>query len=885
MTDPTPLPSEVGDARRLDALRDYAILDTPPEQGFDDIVELARLTCAVPVSLVSLVAGDRQWFKARSGFDPCETTLDKSVCAHALAEPDLLVIPDLTQDPRTRDNPLVTGEPHLRFYAGAPLQAPGGERLGSLCVIDLEPRPAGLTASQATALRALAGQVMTQMDLRRAMAERERVLAGQAALIAQQNALISTQAAITRANGDRDVILDVLVAGAMEAVPQAEGGVIEIREGDELVYRSTRGTLADHAGLRVPVDGSLSGHCLRTAKPVLCPDALLDPRVRQELVPMLALRSAVCVPITRGNETIGVLKLQSSRPDTFTGRELRVAALFAGTVPAGLAEAGEAEARRGIRAGEATLRTVMETLPVGVLIAQAPSGRIVGHNARAAAILGHGLTPAQSGEGPARWVGFHPDGSPVGPDEWPLLRVTRDGERRAELEVDYQRGDGTRAWISFTGAPMFDHDGHQMGGVVVVTDIDGRKRNELDLAAAKRAAEEANRAKSEFLANMSHELRTPLSAVIGYSEMLQEEMEDLGQDDLLPDMRKIEANARHLLGLINDVLDLSKIEAERMETYVEDFTVEAVVRDVASAVEALVARKGNILTLDLGTALGEARTDVTKLRQCLINLLSNAAKFTEGGQVTLSAARDERDGAAWLTFAVSDTGIGMTPEQQARLFERFTQADASTTRRFGGTGLGLSITRAFAGMLGGGIAVASEPGRGTTFTVSVPARIVGTNDAVPPAVADAGTKAVDATGDGVVLVVDDDAATRELLARFLERDGYRVAVAADGREGLEMARSLAPRVILLDVTMPQMDGWAVLRAIRGDAASHDTPVVMVTVLDEQTRAYALGATDYLQKPVDWNELHTVMDRFRPQAGAAERGRPGALSADVDTGSA
>ena len=874
MTDPTSLPSEVGDARRLNALHDYAILDTPPEKGFDDIVELARLTCAAPVSLVSLVAGDRQWFKARSGFAPCETSLDKSVCAHGLAEPDLLVIPDLTQDPRTRDNPLVTGEPYLRFYAGAPLEAAGGERLGSLCVIDLAPRPDGLTAPQATALRALAGQVVSQMDLRQAMAERERVLAGQSALIAQQNALISTQAAVTQAAGDRDVILDVLVAGVMAAVPQAEGGVIEMREGDELVYRSTRGTLASHVGLRLPIDGSLSGHCLATSKPVLCPDALLDARVKQDLVPSLGLRSAVCVPISRGDATVGVLKLQSHRPDAFSGRDVRVAILFAGTIPAGLAEAGEAEARRGIRTGKVTLRTVMETLPVGVLIAQAPSGRIVDYNARATAILGHGVTPAVPGEGPARWVGFHPDGTPVTADEWPLVRVTRDGERRAELEVDYQRGDGTRAWVNFTGAPMYDHDGRLMGGVAVVTDIDGRKRDELDLAAAKRAAEEANRAKSEFLANMSHELRTPLSAVIGYSEMLQEEMEDLGHDALLPDMRKIESNARHLLGLINDVLDLSKIEAERMETYVEDFTVETVVRDVASTVEALVARKGNALTLDFRAGLGEARTDVTKLRQCLINLLSNAAKFTEAGQVTLSAARDARDGIDWLTFAVSDTGIGMTPEQQERLFERFTQADASTTRRFGGTGLGLSITRAFAGMLGGTITVASEPERGTTFTVAVPARIAGTNDEVPPAID--GIAAGEEGGGDTVLVVDDDPATRDLLARFLERDGFRVVTAADGHEGLGLAHKLRPRVVLLDVTMPHMDGWAVLRAIRGDPALDDTPVIMVTVLDEQTRAYALGATDYLQKPVDWDELHAMMDRFRPRPTATDQDAARAL---------
>ena len=226
-----PLPTEVADARRLNALRDYDILDTPPEKGFDDIVELARMTCAAPVALVSLVAGERQWFKAQAGFEPRETSLDKSVCAHVLGAPGLLVIPDLTLDPRTSRNPLVTGEPYLRFYAGAPLQAAGGERLGSLCVIDMAPRPEGLTDKQSVALLALAGQVMTQMDLRRSVTERERILSGQAALIAQQNVLISAQAAVTRAAGNRDAILDALVAGVMEAIPQAEGGVIELPGG------------------------------------------------------------------------------------------------------------------------------------------------------------------------------------------------------------------------------------------------------------------------------------------------------------------------------------------------------------------------------------------------------------------------------------------------------------------------------------------------------------------------------------------------------------------------------------------------------------------------------------------------------------------------------
>ena len=864
MTDPMTFPAEVGDQRRLDALSDYDILDTPPEKGFDDIVALARMTCDAPVALVSLVAGDRQWFKARAGFAPNETTLDKSICAHVLGASDLLIIPDLTQDSRTRENPLVTGEPYLRFYAGAPLQATGGERLGSLCVIDLVPRSAGLDDRQAEALRALAWQVMSQLDLRRSAAERERILSGQAALIAQQDALIAAQAAVTRAAGDRDAILDALVAGVMRAIPQAEGGVIELREGDELVYRSGRGALAAHVGRRLSLDGSLSGHCLTTGKPVLCPDVLLDPRVNRDAIVSLGMRSAIYVPVARGSANIGVLKLQSSRLNAFSGRDLRAATLFAGIIPAGLAEAGEAEARRGMRLGEATLRTVMETLPVGVIIAEAPSGRIVGYNARATAILGHEVMPEAAQGDPARWVGFHADGRSVEADEWPVSKVARDGGHQDELEVEYQRGDGTRAWVEFLAAPMIDVDGRRVGAVVVVADIDGRKRGDLQLAAAKEAAEEANRAKSEFLANMSHELRTPLSAVIGYSEMLQEEMEDGGHDDLLPDMRKIEANARHLLGLINDVLDLSKIEAERMETYVEEFAVNAIVRDVASTVESLVATKDNVLTLDLSPDLGEARTDVTKLRQCLINLLSNAAKFTEGGRITLKAGRAARDGIDWLTFQVSDTGIGMNSEQQARLFERFTQADASTTRKFGGTGLGLSITRAFAAMLGGDIAVASEEGSGTTFTVSVPARISGTNDELEVVGSPGIPLSDDAPGEGVVLVVDDDPASRELLTRFLVRDGFEVVAAVNGREGLDLARTIRPRVIFLDVTMPQMDGWSVLRALRGDQDLGDTPVIMVTVLDEQNLAFSLGATDYLQKPVDWDELQAVMERFRPR---------------------
>jgi PAS domain S-box-containing protein len=409
--------------------------------------------------------------------------------------------------------------------------------------------------------------------------------------------------------------------------------------------------------------------------------------------------------------------------------------------------------------------------------------------------------------------------------------------------------------MSVRALPILEPDGALREWVGTHTDITERKEAEAAIEAARMAAEAANAAKSQFLANMSHELRTPLSAVIGYAEMVQEELDDLGEADLIADVKKIEANARHLLGLINDVLDISKIEADRVEIYAEDFAVAAVVQDVATTVEGLIAKKGNSLTLDLADNLGTAHTDVTKLRQCLINLLSNAAKFTENGRVTLSVARI---GDA-LRFAVADTGIGMTQEQVGKLFERFTQADASTTRRFGGTGLGLAITRAFAEMLGGSIEVASRDGAGTTFTLTLPVLFQGA------AVEHADETPETAEDRKTILVVDDDSATRDLLARFLEREGFAVAVAEDGRRGLELARRLRPRAVLLDVTMPQMDGWAVLRALRADPDIGATPIVMVTVLDEQNLAFSLGATDYLQKPIDWGNLRQIVDRLRSVA--------------------
>ena len=520
-----------------------------------------------------------------------------------------------------------------------------------------------------------------------------------------------------------------------------------------------------------------------------------------------------------------------------------------------------------IREGEAVLRSVLDTLPVGVLIAEAPSGRITGHNARVEALLGHGVMPARPGDGSSRWVGFHEDGRQVGPGEWPLVRVVRNGEALAELEVDYQRGDGRRSWLDFTGAPMKGADGRLVGGVVVVSDVDARKRSEQELAAARDAAESASRAKSAFLANMSHELRTPLSAIIGYSEMLLEEIEDGAKPgDLSTDVGRIEGNARHLLGLINDVLDLSKVESGKMEVYAETFEVEPVLRDVVATVGGLVAKKGNRLEIRVAPDLGMMHSDLTKVRQVLLNLIGNAAKFTENGFVTLTASRvADGNGVERLSFGISDTGIGMTQDQVTKLFQRFSQADASTTRKFGGTGLGLSLTRAFADLLRGSVTVDSVPGQGSTFTFEVPADHEMAEEVTSETVIDGAAMAT-AGGRDLVLVIDDDEDQRILLTRFLEREGFAVQTTGDGRGGLEAARRLRPRAILLDVMMPGIDGWSVLSELKADAALFGTPVVMVTSVDEKSLAASLGAADYMTKPVRWDRFTQVMDRFRTPEG-------------------
>jgi len=371
-----------------------------------------------------------------------------------------------------------------------------------------------------------------------------------------------------------------------------------------------------------------------------------------------------------------------------------------------------------------------------------------------------------------------------------------------------------------------------------------------------RQLELASQHKSQFVASMSHELRTPLNAIIGLTEMMATNAARFGTEKAAEPLKRVHRAGQHLLGLINQVLDLSKIEAGKLELNPESVSLAPLIDEVVGTARQLAQQNKNNLAVEAQEKLGALTVDPMRLRQILLNLLSNACKFTSQGEVKLRV-RKVADGRNWVEFAVADTGIGMTGEQQAKLFEEFTQADSSTARRYGGTGLGLAITRKLARMMGGDVTVASEPGKGSVFTVRLPAG--------PDPVAKAATNGGRPPSNDCVLVVDDDATARELIAEQLKAEGFSVVTAAGGLEGLKLAKDLRPIAITLDVMMPDLDGWSVLAALRQDADLAEIPVIMITILDEHRRGVALGAAGYLTKPIDRERLHRMVSRFRASA--------------------
>ncbi|MEG3876107.1 response regulator [Microcoleus sp. herbarium7] len=596
--------------------------------------------------------------------------------------------------------------------------------------------------------------------------------------------------------------------------------------------------------------------------------------------PQKNLQSLIIIPLIASNKLLGFLGLDSCKPAALGSIEISTPLKIAAETIARALERQKAES--ALQQEQSSYRSIFENAVEGIF-QTTPEGRYLKANPALAKIYGYETV----GQMLAELANLNRQ-LYVDPNRRAEFAAQLAAQRQiSKFESQIYRRDGSTIWISENARSICGENNSVLYYEGTVTDITDRKIAESAMQSALEAAESANRAKSTFLANMSHELRTPLNAIIGYSEMLKEEAEELGSCESVPDLEKICTAGKHLLSLIDDILDISKIEAGRMDLYLETFDIHALIESAVATARPLVEKNGNTIEVHCPENLNTMHADMTKVRQVLLNLLSNAAKFTKNGKIAIGVETIKNEqlrmknqeessqilisNSEFLSFRVADTGIGMTPEQLQRVFQPFTQADASTTRKYGGTGLGLAISQRFCQMMAGSIEASSELGAGTTFTVLLPRAIK--QPEIPNKVRDS-TNSPSAPGVGTVLIVDDDPISRDLIQRALARQGLRIEVAGGGEQALRLAKQLRPDAITLDVIMPGMDGWAVLSALKADPDLAEIPVILLSFVGNKSLGFALGASDYLTKPVDGKRLAALLNKYRrDQDGVAANSLP------------
>ena len=726
----------------------------------------------------------------------------------------------------------------------------GEEVLGVLVVESREPHAFGPADFEIlTAAAQLAGLALARIRL---LEQQERILAAERRRADEREALLATISDLS-AELELSRLLEAVLGRAVTLLGAVGGELATFDEGrGELVIAANHGMRSDSRGTRLKVGEGAMGWVVRTGEQLIIPDYQTWSG-RSDQYARIDAHAAVVAPLLIGGRPVGAINVWHEDPArSFSPSDQQLLNLFGQQAAIALENAHLfAAAQRERQFFEVLVRNS----PVAIVVLDLEH-RVLSCNPGFERLYGY--TQAEV-------TGRNLDDLITTPESREQA-VTYTRQASADQLVQgfgqRRRKDGTLVDVEVLAVPVVIA-GERVGMMGLYHDV-------TELLAARRASEEANSAKSRFLASMSHELRTPLNAIIGYSEMLEEEAAERGHPDYAPDLQKIRSAGRHLLALINDVLDLSKIEAGKMELHLETFELIPAIEAVASTVAPLIEKNGNRLRLELGPALGTMRADLTRVRQILFNLLSNASKFTERGTITLRVSREPDPPGGKLRFEVQDTGIGMTEEQLSRLFQAFSQAEAATASKYGGTGLGLAISKMFCEMMGGEIGVTSTPGAGTTFTVRLP-REVRDARAAEATAAEAGAAAAPAPGPegsaGTVLVIDDDPDARRLLGRMLQREGFRIVEAAGGEAGLALARSERPDVITLDVLMPEVDGWAVLARLKGDPELARIPVIMATVTDDRNLGFSLGATDYLSKPIDRNRLHEILTRYRRAPGA------------------
>jgi PAS domain S-box-containing protein len=816
MTDsPNPSPSWT-EADRLEVLRNYEILDTDSEQAFDDLTKIASIICGTPISMITLIDRNRQWFKSSVGIgDMRQTSLDVSICRHAIQQSGVFVVPDMSDDPRFMDNPLVSGNPHVRFYAGALLETADGVPLGTICVLDYKPR--ALTAQQGAALQALSRQVMAQLDLRVSLKKKSEA-EERLRLALESGGMVG--AWDWHINEDR-VFSDSRFAAffSVPAKVAAAGAPLKI------FTRSVHPE--DAAGAKAALEKTLlTGQDLSHQYRILQADGkilwvLVTGKVHQD---------------------------EDGSPSRITGIVVDLTA--------------EHAAREALESSEEKFRQLADLIPQIVWMADA-DGKPFWYSSKLMHYSGISVEDLFKG---ARDRLYHPDQYEAITQR--QKSAWRDGTIWEDI-AQLRGADGQYRWFLGRAVPLLGPDGKVARWFGTYTDVEDQKKAEELLVEACARAEEANIAKSEFLANMSHEIRTPMNAVIGLANILS------ASQPLTPMqkeyLRTLQLSADSLLALINDLLDIARIESRTIALEETPLVIDQVVQEVISMVTVRADEKGLKFHVDTGCAKGRTFIgDPARLRQILLNLCSNAVKFTEHGgiDVSIDCEPHENDPAfETICIKVTDTGIGIAPDKLDLIFHKFVQADTSISRKYGGTGLGLAITKTMVEIMGGKVHVESTLGVGSTFKVCVPLRKAPDQMAAKSKTAEAPRQAA-ASSSACVLLVEDYAPNVLVASTFVEHFGYDCDVATNGQEALEKIRNRHDyAAVLMDVQMHGINGLEATKLIREHERSKGLPRLPVigmtahALAGDREQCLASGMDDYIPKPFNPDDLEAKLKRL------------------------